>query len=149
MNIAFERFADVIDEVLPILRAHWDEVPFGKWPELGFDLAIEQYLAIEEQGYYKAAVMRDEGVIVGYMSVIAADMMHHRGHMQATTDSFYLHPDYRGGDNFYLMCSFVIAECKKLGIDFFSVGVNSNYDFGKALERKGFVPTETFYTWRI
>lgn len=151
ITVAIESFATTIDEALPLCMEHWEEVPFGKWPEIGLCVNTELYEIAEQLGNLLTIIARDDGKLVGYVLLMGCEMNHHKGMWHASTDVVYVHPEYRGKEKgvFAQMMKLAHEECKSKGVDFLSVAVNPNYDFSGSLEEIGAVCTEKCYTWRI
>lgn len=149
-TVQFETFVETYEEALPLISEHWEEVPFGKWPDIGVNVNTGVYVLMEDQGFLRLMTARTpEGEMIGYVILMCAEMNHHIGVLQVTTDVVYVHPDYRSAGVMSKMLEVMKADCKEKGVEFFSVTVNPNYDFGGYLEEMGAVPTETSYTWRL
>ena len=104
---------------------HLEEVPFGDF-QLELDLVHEVYNYSEETGYCRCYAVNIDGKYAGYMIILASEMIHHRGHIQAITDSFYITPVHRGTGAFRALLAHVEADLKSNGIRFLTVGLNPN-----------------------
>lgn len=144
-----ETYESTKDEVEDVTRDHWNEVPFGPWGDIGLDINHPQYDMMEQMGSLRVFTARDDGVIIGYLVIVAAAMLHHKEHWHATDDVIYVAPDYRGSDVFNTLVSMAVEECKRVGIHFFTLSVNPNYDFSSVMEKMGWVLTEKAYTVRL
>lgn len=151
MNITIQavQYAQIIDYIREITEAHWEEVPFGQY-ELDLDLHDTAYTYAEEQGYIRIYAAIVDSTVVGYISLAASEMMHHKGTMQAVTDSFYVEPEYRNSGVFSTLLNFVENDLRTAGIRFFTVGVNPTADTAvptaQALVGIGYDLTEQSYT---
>jgi GNAT superfamily N-acetyltransferase len=104
---------------------HLEEVPFGNF-QLTLDLVHETYENMVTEDYGRCYSAHINGEYAGYMVVGASEMMHHRGIVQAITDSFYIAPAYRASGVFSYLLRYVEQDLKKNGIRFFTVGLNPN-----------------------
>ncbi len=118
-------YQELITELHNTPVQHLEEVPFGDF-ELSIDLIHEAYNSAEATGYCRAYSARVKGNFAGYMLVMASEMLHHRGTVQAVTDSFYIHPVYRTSGVFKALLEHVEADLKSNGIRFLTVGLNPN-----------------------
>ena len=124
---------------------HLEEVPFGDF-QLELDLVHEVYNYSEETGYCRCYAVNVDGKYAGYMLVLASEMIHHRGHIQAITDSFYITPVHRGTGAFKALLAYVEADLKSNGIRFLTVGLNPNMPHFAKVDRGllqlGYINTE-------
>lgn len=87
-----EKILDVWPELSSIAQDHADEVE--KMP-IPLDPDVEKYDLLEKVGMFYLYVLRDEGAIVGYFSVVVQPSLHYRNKIQAYFDAVYLKPGYR------------------------------------------------------
>ena len=124
---------------------HLEEVPFGNF-QLELDLNLEVYQYSEDTGHSKNYVVHVNGNYAGYMIIMAADMLHHKGTVQATTDSFYIVPEYRSSGAFGELLRYIEQDLRENNIRFLTIGLNPNmphYDQMKlAMAHIGYTPTE-------
>ena len=104
---------------------HLEEVPFGDF-SLELDLVDEVYVSAEESGFTKCYCIHVDGNYAGYMLIMASEMIHHRGQMQAVTDSFYIAPEYRSSGAFKSLLQYVEQDLRDNNIRFLTVGLNPN-----------------------
>jgi GNAT superfamily N-acetyltransferase len=149
MDIQFTTFTESYEEALPLIRAHWDEVPFGPWHDVGVNVNTPIYLLMEQQGYLRVMTARDNGKLIGYIVMMCAERTHHKGMWHVVSDVVYVDPAYRGKKVFERMVDAMKKDSKKAGISFFTIGVNPNFDFSHLVERMGAELTEKSYTWRL
>lgn len=150
MQISISTFAESYEEALPMVREHWKEVPLGPWDDIELEIDIETYLLLEQEGLLRTVVARDdEDKMIGYLMIICGNMNHHKSLWKAASDVIYVGPEYRKSGVAAQMMKVMMEDCKDHGISFFSIGVNTNFDFSKMLEENGAVLTEKQYTWRL
>jgi GNAT superfamily N-acetyltransferase len=128
---------------------HLLEVPFGDF-KLDLNICDEIYTYSEQIGHCKcyAAFVNEE--YAGYMIIMASEMVHHKGTMQAVTDSFYITPAYRSAGVFQELLQTVEQDLKANNIRFLTVGLNPNMPhFNKMdnmLSQSGYLTTEVSVT---
>lgn len=128
---------------------HLEEVPFGSF-QLSLDLVDEVYDYSEQVGYCRCYSATVDGNFAGYMVIMAAEMVHHRGTIQAITDSFYVAPEYRSTGAFKALLKHVEDDLRDNGIRFLTVGLNPNMPNEHLVKgllfRSGYDHTETSVT---
>jgi GNAT superfamily N-acetyltransferase len=148
-TISFEDLLSVFDS-MP--KEHLEEVPFGNF-QLELNLVEEVYTYSEQVGYgrYYAAFVGDD--FAGYVTLMASEMLHHRGVMQAVVDVFYVAPAYRSGGVFTKLITYVEQDLKLAGIRFLTVGVNPNMPHKEKvvayLSAQGYITTEISMTKEV
>ena len=128
---------------------HLEEVPFGDY-QLELDLVHEVYDYSVKTGYCHCYAAFVDGDYAGYMVIMASEMIHHRGTLQAVTDSFYIAPAHRGACVFKSLLKYVEQDLRSNGIRFLTVGLNPNMsDFAnmqRGMDRHGYQHTEYLVT---
>lgn len=104
---------------------HLEEVPFGDF-KLELNLCDEVYTYSEQVGYCKSYAAFVDNEYAGYMIVMATEMIHHKGTLQAVTDSFYIKPEYRACGIFSALLHHVESDLKQNNIRFLTIGMNPN-----------------------
>ena len=128
---------------------HLEEVPFGNF-KLELNTCDEVYTTAEQSGYCRCYVAFSDGNYAGYMIVMASEMMHHAGEIQAVTDSFYIKPAYRACGIFSALLAHIEGELKANGIRFLTLGMNPNMPHVEGMTEfvhtRGYMHTETLMT---
>ena len=128
---------------------HLKEVPFGDY-QLELNLCDEIYTYSEKIGHCKCYAAFVDNEYAGYMIVMASEMLHHRGTMQAVTDSFYITPAYRSAGVFQELLQKVEQDLKHNNIRFLTVGLNPNMPhyskMDNMLSQSGYLTTEVSVT---
>lgn len=104
---------------------HLEEVPFGDY-SLKINLCDDVYNCAEHIGYCRSYVAFVDSNYAGYIVVMATEMIHHKGTMQAVTDSFYIAPEYRSSGAFKALLQHVENDLRSNDIRFFTLGLNPN-----------------------
>ena len=128
---------------------HLEEVPFGDY-QLELDLVHEVYDYSVQTGYCHCYAAFVDGDYAGYMVIMASEMIHHRGTLQAITDSFYIAPEYRSTGAFKALLAYVEQDLKQNNIRFLTVGLNPNMPhynkMDNMLSKLGYLTTEVSVT---
>lgn len=150
MKVSISTFEESYEESIPLIQEHRKEVSFGPWNDIELDINVETYLLLEQEGLLRTVVARDdEDKMIGYLIIICGNMNHHKSLWNAASDVIYVEPEYRKSGIAAQMIKVMMDDCKDHGISFFSISVNTNFDFSKMLEENGAVLTEKQYTWRL
>ena len=128
---------------------HLEEVPFGNF-QLELDLCDEVYISSEELGYNRCYTASVNGAYAGYVVLMASEMIHHAGQMQAVTDSFYIKPEYRAGGIFAALLTHIENDLRANGIRFLTLALNYNMPHVDKIQKfvhdKDYVYTEILMT---
>lgn len=132
------------EEAEKLLKIDWDEMATKARGE-EFEINWQGYEALEELGMLKVFSCRDDGNLVGYFSVVVTKSMTSKNTINAVSEAFYLHPDYRKGMTGVKLFKFVEKCLKEDGYDNFVVTSTEHYPLDKFLTRLGFDKAETLY----
>lgn len=128
---------------------HLKEVPFGNF-NLELNLCTDTYVHSEATGHARYYVAFVGNEFAGYMTIMASEMLHHRGVMQAVTDSFYVVPAFRSSGTFNKLLTDIENDLVYCGIRFLTIGLNPNmphFDSMRgALCHKDYLDTEVSVT---
>lgn len=128
---------------------HLKEVPFGDF-QLELDLCDDVYSYSESIGHCRCYAAAVDHKYAGYIIVMASEMIHHRGTLQAVTDSFYVAPAYRSSGVFQALLDHVETDLKANNIRFLTVGLNPNMPhyskLDNMLSKSGYLTTEVSVT---
>lgn len=150
MDIRVVSFAEAYNSMHQAMQDHWDEVPFGTFG-LDFNLDTDAYQLADREEYLRCYLMYHENAPIAYVSIMAAPMYKHKGMLSATTDAYYVAPEYRKSGVFGKLIEFVEKDLAEFGIEFFTISHNPMYK-GKTeefLEHIGYQQTEILFTKRI
>ncbi len=86
-------FVDVIEEALPLLRQHWEEI--SAYKDIPLNPNIDRYVELDGAGNLRIFTARVNGKLVGYGVFFLAYNAHYKDSLQAVNDILYVHPDYR------------------------------------------------------
>jgi GNAT superfamily N-acetyltransferase len=139
-------------EATPLLHAHWREV--AHFEDIPLEPDYEVYAASQKAGFIRCFTVRLDDrneryrlPLVGYALFFVRPHPHYMSCLFAAQDVIYVDPDHRGlGGKFIEYCDgWLQAE----GVDVVTQHVKAAHDFGKLLERKGYVEMDRIYVKRL
>lgn len=98
-----------------------DHYESASWWDLGLDMDDDLYRLAEANDSARFYMATVSGFVVGYVSLLAAPMMQHKGVMQAVTESFYVIPEYRKHGVFSDLLAYIERDCTDCGIKYLTV----------------------------
>jgi GNAT superfamily N-acetyltransferase len=144
-----ELFGDVIDEVMPLLEAHWREISANL--DIPLDVDKAGYLALENAGMLRVFTARSEGrvsnPIVGYAVYFIKYNLHYKSSLQALQDVLFVHPDHRGSGGKLIM--WADAQLRDEGVQVVYHHIKAAHNFGPVLERIGYKLVDLIYQRRL
>lgn len=146
MTFARERAQDILDEILPLLKSHYDEIAHFK--DIPLEPDFEKYLKLEELDGIRVYTARDENQkLIGYSVFFLSHNIHYKSSLQAVQDVLFIHPSNRGsGAKFILWCD---DQLKKDGVQAVYQHVKAAHNFGPLLERFGYQLVDLIYSRRL
>jgi hypothetical protein len=150
MSIQVEPYsAELMDEALPLLQAHWEEVAFYK--DVPLDPHLENYKLLNDVGCLKIITARINKELVGYTVFLISQMAHYKTQKIAQQDVFFVRQDKRKtmmgvGITLLNESERVLSE---LDVDVVQHHVKVYKDFGPMLEKFGYTFVEKIYQKRL
>lgn len=143
-----ERFAAVIDEALPLLQRHWQEVTH--YSDIPLDIDRPGYERIDQAGLLRIYTARDDGKLVGYAAYVVGKNSHYRASLQARQDVIYVASNLRGAWIGSKLVKYADAMLAHEGVQVVYQHVKLAHPaLGRILERAGYEPIETIYGRRL
>ncbi len=141
-----ERAHDVIDEIYPLLRKHYDEVSANK--DIKLDPNWEGYMKLEDADMLRLFTVRtNEHVLIGYNCYFLNFTLHSSLSLQAVQDVLYIDKEQRGfGRSFIDWCA---HELKKDNVQVMYSHIQATHNFGPMLESIGYKLTNLVYEKRL
>jgi len=148
-----EQYSDVIDEIWPMLEAHYVEIATDKAIK-PFDPDLDRYKAMEVLGALRIFTARDSlqgsvkllghdrGKLVGYFISFVMPGLHYQQTMMAINDIMYVNPTHRSSTVAYRLMKAAALDLKNLGADVLTIHMKTDYPFRNLLIRLGFHLTE-------
>lgn len=148
MIYAEESISDTWDEMLPLMKRHYEELAmFGDAP---FNVDKGAYTAPDAAGWLRFYTMRAGGELRGYSTFIVAPHHHYHGKRVATQDVIYIAPEVRGAGHGLAFIEWCDGQI--IGRDNVDAIIRHSllaHNFGPLLERVNYVPTQVAYVRRI
>lgn len=141
-----ERLADIWDDIMLLCQMHWKETEQYQSDPLNPDKA--RYLHYNDSGYHRQYTARDGDKVVGHLGVYVTTSMHTQTKI-ATEDTWYLHPDYRGGRNAMRMYQFIEKDLKKIGVKEIMMHAKFANNAEKLMRYLGYKPVGTLCIKRV
>lgn len=142
--LARESVEDVIEEIKPLLRLHWQEV--AHYLDIELDPDWDFYLTSPSVRVFTA---RDDGQLIGYGVFFIGPNRHYKQSIQAVQDILFLHPEYRGGRTGYKLIKFCDEEARKEGAQVIYHHTKARHDFGPLLGHLGYELVDFIYGHRL
>lgn len=140
-----ESMFDALDEALPMLQKHYEELALNK-DKVPLDPDWNAYRRLDEQGAILCVTLRDKGRLVGYYTGFVLPDLHYKSCLSLKMDIFWTHPDIRGGMAGVKLFRTVRAEAKRRGVKRMFAGSKHHKDASKLFEFLKMELVETYYT---
>lgn len=143
-----EYTAELISEMEPLWKAHYDEIAMYKDIPLDPDLAIYETIALH--GSLRIFTLRDEtDTLKGYEVFFVKPHPHYRTSIVAMQDILYLAPEMRMGMTGYKFIQWCDEQLKADGVQMVMQHVKAAHDFSAVLERMGYQHHDHIMTRRL
>src|SRR5690606_21899359 len=133
---AIERIEDILMEIKPLHRAHWEETEAHRHA-LGFDPDYATFIRYERAGRYLLFTLRNEGNLSGNCAMYM-DLNTHTQTLLATEDTLYLLPQARKGKVAARFVGYVEDALRQLGVREISVTVKTANKAGRFFRLLGY-----------
>lgn len=145
INIQREVMTDaLVAEAMPLALANNEEI--SPWPGMPLEIDGKVYLAAEQAGWLRCYTVRtDAGQLVGYAAFMVHGHPHHANVLHALQSVIYLAPAWRLGRAALELVKFSDEQLAAEGVQVVYRDVSVKRDWGRLLERMGYVRVET--TW--
>lgn len=135
----------LIDEMAPLLQAHWEEIAHYK--DVPLDPDYDAYLRAEHGGRLRVYTARADKLI-GY-AVFFVGNLHYKSTHIATQDVLFVHPEHRGGTG-YRLIRFCDAQLKAEGVEVVYHHVKLEHqELASVLSHAGYAPIDLVYGRRL
>lgn len=137
----------VLEEVSPMLEAHYQEVALSK-DKVKYNPLWSFYRDAEKAGlFYIFTARTDENKLVGYNCYFINVHPHYKDRLCAQNDIFYITPEYRGKMTGARLLDFSEqALINGKGVSYFFMHVKPEHDFSALLTRRGYILHEYIYS---
>ncbi len=145
MHIKQEPLSTAWEDILLLLPAHWDEVVGDKLHgHLNPDLTV--YSQIEDADRLVLVTVRDNDILIGYVSFFISSHPHSKDTVVALNDAMYLKPKYRGRKIATDMIHHAESCLFYRGVNQMLLSVGHNTPAESFAEVSGFKPYEVTYS---
>jgi hypothetical protein len=138
----------VINEIAPLLEAHWAEI--AHYPDIPVNCNYDAYLKLEAAGILRIYTVRAHLALIGYAIFLVSPNLHYGGSLQAKQDVLYLAPAYRRGRmgwRFIVWCDEQLrAEGVQVVVQHQKI---AHPALGRILERIGYQAVDTLWMRRL
>jgi hypothetical protein len=146
---AREPFSEaLLAEMLPLLEAHWAEI--AHYPDIPLEVDASAYHAAERNGALRIFTVREPGrnnALIGYAAYFVRGNPHYASSVQASQDVIYVAPEARGSTGARLI-QFADDQFRRDGVQAVYHHVKVAHNFGRLLERMGYVAVDVIYAKR-
>lgn len=140
--------ADLINEMLPLLEEHRQEISAFK--DMALNPMTEKYVALYNMGMYKVYVARDlDNNIIAYAGYFVHPNAHYQDYLYAIQDVVYVQRSRRGAMMGTRLLNYADQQLLAFGVDVVTHHVKVKQDFGVLLERIGYKWVEKIYMKRL
>ena len=146
LTFQLEPLAPMLEDCKTLVQLHWEGTQTFR-RHRPFNPDWDRYVSCNEADFLRIFTARDEGRLVGYFGWYVTQSMHSREWI-ATEDTFFLHPDYRGGRNALRFFRFALDHLKAMGVVevLSSCEVDNDTGIHRLLTYLGFAPTIMQYS---
>jgi DNA-binding Lrp family transcriptional regulator len=136
----------LLEEVMPLLRLHYEEIAHFK--DIPLQPDAERYKNLQAAGVLRTFTVRtDTNLVIGYAVYFVHRNLHYSGSLQAVQDVLYIDPTKRGfGMKFILWCD---EQIKAEGVQVVYHHVKASHNFGPMLEKIGYELIDLIYGKRL
>jgi hypothetical protein len=141
MQFARELLCEVVEEVQPLLEAHYRELTLNQ-DVVKLDPQWERYALLESMGGFIVFTAREDGKLCGYNAFFVAHHMHYAALKVAQNDVFYICDDKRAGTTPLRFLRYCEAQLKADGAHKVVYHCKPSNQFANILIRMGFTGEE-------
>jgi GNAT superfamily N-acetyltransferase len=138
-----EYLFDIIGEVEPLLREHYEELTLNK-ERIVLDPVWPEYALLEKMGRFVVFTAREDGKLVGYNAFFTVKHIHYGALNMAINDVLYLHKAHRRGLTGIRLLKFAEAQLRDLigGPLKVTYHIKFSLDWSAILHRMGYADEE-------
>lgn len=146
MKFQLEKAQDVFQEMLPLLRQHWEEISHYK--DIALEPDVEAYFSLQLTGSLRVFTARtSENELVGYAVYFIRNHLHYKSCRMAYQDILFIRRDVRGlGGSFIFWCD---DQLKNEGVQVVAQHIKAAHNFGPLLEKVGYTLMDLIYVRRL
>lgn len=138
---ARELLCEVVQEVQPLLIAHYEELTLHK-DIVKLDPQWDQYALLEKMERFTVFTARDGGALVGYSAYFVNRHIHYAGLVHASNDVFYIDPAHRRGTTALRFLRHCEEQLRAQGVKKLMYHCKPSNNFAPILHRLGYADEE-------
>lgn len=150
-EFAWERFHVIAHELPVLFTEHWKELALNK-DAVPLDPDWDRFYALDVQGILRVLTVRLDGVLTGYLFLMAGPHLHYKSSLWGHVDMYWLDPVARTGWRGVKLFKTLIRDAKLMGVVNLTLSTKHHFmdnRVTKLLQRLGFVPIETIHAMRL
>lgn len=145
MTAAPEPWRPTIDELMPMLPLHYDELALEQ-DRVPLAPRWDVYDRYDAAGELLLVVLREDGRAIGYYWGMVAPALHYGTCLSCVTDIFFVHPGHRNGRGGVILFGAVERELRRRGVARWFVGAKLHRDASPLFKYLGFTPIEVYHS---
>lgn len=139
------RWGDVVGELSQLFPLHHREVGLADTCAMNY----RAYEALARSGDFVVVVLRVQGAIVGYWTLLVSPFLHSMGKRVAHTDLVFVREEFRSRVAWKALYNKVKEILLARGVDFWFVGSKAKKPLAALLSREGFELEEMSFVKRL
>jgi len=144
VSMAEEKLIDILDELKPLFCEHYLEI--ARHQEIiKLNPDYNKYFEMERNGSLLLTVARADGKVIGYCFTFISPHLHYQDCLMALNDIILIKKEFRKGFTAMKLIKFTEKCLEKRGVLKSHITLKIAHDFGKLLERMGYVAIERVY----
>lgn len=144
---AREQIADVIDEIKPLLEAHYREI--AHFRDIPLKPDYPRYAQAEERGTLRIFTARMDSRLVGYAIYFVTPSLHYSDSVQAHQDILFVHSDFRRSTVGLRLIRHADEALAGEGVQIIYQHSKAAHSIGPVLERQGYELVDEIYAKRF
>lgn len=146
-SYAREQIVDVVEEIKPLLEAHYREI--AHYPDIALKPDYQRYIGAEGLGTLRIFTARVDGALVGYAVYFVTPALHYCDSIQAHQDILFVHPDYRRSTVGLRLIRHADESLGREGVQVIYQHSKAAHSIGRVLERQGYELVDEIYAKRF
>jgi hypothetical protein len=138
----------VINEIAPLLEAHWAEI--AHYPDIPVNVNYDAYFKFESLNALRIYTVRVGLALVGYAIFQVRPNLHYQSSLQAQQDVLYLCPEHRNGRLGWRFIAWCDAQLQAEGVQVvYQHQKVAHPALGRILHRLGYEAVDTLWAKRL
>ena len=142
-----ELTADLVIELLPMLKKHWVEI--AHYPDIQFNPNWDAYFQLQKNNLLVVMTARDDNKLIGYIAYFVMPNLHYKDSLQANQDVVFVDPLYRRGTLGYKLIRQSEILLKDMGVQVVTQHLKFEHDFSPLLKRLGYEDVDKLMAKRL